>query len=139
MFKDEIVVRFSECDSLGHVNNTNYFIYFEEARKELFQIFNPNLNISSWNLIVASTQCDYIREMSYAQKAYVYSWVSRLGTSSFTVEHAIRDEHNNWIARGRAILASFNFTERRSVPLTEEIKEKLLEYNEGPSGVPTLR
>jgi acyl-CoA thioester hydrolase len=77
--------------------------------------------------------------MNYAQKAYVYTWISRLGTSSFTVEHAIRDEHNNWIARGKAILASFDFTERKAVPLTNKIKERLLEHHEGPIDVPALR
>jgi acyl-CoA thioester hydrolase len=139
VFKNEITVRFSECDSLGHVNNSNYFIYFEESRKELFQIFNPNLSINTWNLIVASTQCDFIREISYAQKVYVYTWISRTGTSSFIIEHAIQDENKNWIARGRAILASFDFTEKKSVPLTSAIIERLLEHKEGPQGVPPLR
>lgn len=139
MFENEIIVRFSECDSLGHVNNSNYFTYFEEARRDLFQIFNPTLSISSWNLIVASTQCDYIREISYAQKVTVYTWISRLGNSSFTIEHAIQDENNHWIARGKAVLACFDFKTRKSVPLTKEMKDSLLKHNEGPLDVPSLR
>lgn len=74
MFKHDITIRFNECDSLGHVNNANYFTYFEEARNELFKIFNPSLKIKSWNLMVASTQCDFICETSYAQKVTVYTW-----------------------------------------------------------------
>ncbi|WP_369436068.1 acyl-CoA thioesterase [Lysinibacillus fusiformis] len=35
MFKHDMIVRFSEYDSLGHVNNANYFTSFEEARNEL--------------------------------------------------------------------------------------------------------
>ncbi|PFO71991.1 thioesterase [Bacillus cereus] len=139
MFKNEITVRFNECDSLGHVNNTNYFIYFEESRRDIFQIFNPNLSINDWNLIVASTQCDYIREVGYAQKIKVYSWISRMGTSSFTIEHAICDDANRWVARGKAVLASFDFETSKSVPLTEEIKERLLIHREGPTNAPILR
>lgn len=139
MFKKEITVRFNECDSLGHVNNTNYFIYFEESRKEIFRIFNPDLSISDWNLIVASTQCDYIREIGYAQKITVYSWISRIGTSSFTIDHAISDEANQWVARGKAVLASFDFETRKSIPLTEEIRGILLTHSEEPADVPALR
>jgi acyl-CoA thioester hydrolase len=139
MFKNEIIVRFSECDSLGHVNNTNYFIYFEESRKDIFRIFNPHLSIDNWNLIVASTQCDYIREIGYAQKITVYTWISRIGTSSFTIDHAIRDEANQWVARGKAVLASFDFETKKSVPLTEEIQECLLTHSKGPTDVPELR
>jgi acyl-CoA thioester hydrolase len=139
MFKNEITVRFNECDSLGHVNNSNYFIYFEESRRDIFRIFNPNLSIADWNLIVASTQCDYIREIGYSQKITVYSWISRIGTSSFTIDHAISDEQNHWVARGKAVLASYDFETRKSVPLTKEIKESLLTYCEGPTDVPALR
>ncbi|MGE8205973.1 acyl-CoA thioesterase [Heyndrickxia sp. NPDC080065] len=139
MFNTEMIVRFKECDSLGHVNNATYLTYFEEARSEIFQIFNPNLSISSWNLIVASTQCDYIREMVYAQNFTVYTWISRIGQSSFDVEHAIKDEHQNWVARGKVVLAGFDFKHRKTVPLTKEIQNRLLKHNEGPLDAPTLR
>lgn len=32
----EVYVRFSETDSSGHVNNTSYFLYLEEARAKFF-------------------------------------------------------------------------------------------------------
>ncbi|MEK5530324.1 thioesterase family protein [Viridibacillus sp. FSL R5-0468] len=139
MFKHDMNVRFSECDSLGHVNNANYFTYFEEARNELFKIFNPSLNIKAWNLIVASTQCDFIPEIVYAQRLTVYTWISQIGNASFQVEHVIQDENQNWIARGKANLVYFNFHLQKSVPLPEEIQYLLLEHNEEPKGVPILR
>ena len=33
----EVNVRFSETDALGHINNTSYFIYLEEARMKFFE------------------------------------------------------------------------------------------------------
>ncbi|HEK9098935.1 acyl-CoA thioesterase [Bacillus pfraonensis] len=139
MFKQDIIVRFSECDSLGHVNNANYFTYFEEARNELFKIFNPSLEIESWNLIVASTQCDFIREAAYAQKITVYTWISEIGNASFQVEHVIQDKNQNWIARGKVILVHFNFQSQKSIPLPKEIRRVLSKHNEAPKGVPMLR
>lgn len=139
MFITEITVRFNECDALGHVNNTNYFIYFEQARTEIFRIFNPELSIHSWNLIVASTACDFLREITYAQTIRVYTWISRIGRSSFDVEHAIQDEKQNWVARGRATMIRYDFTERRSIPLSGEICALLRQHEKGPAGVPEMR
>jgi len=128
MFETNLNVRFNDCDSLGHVNNSVYFTYFEEARKGLFHIFNHNLSIKSWNLIVASTNCDFLQEVGYAQKIKVYTWVSRIGKSSFDVEHSIEDENKNCIARGKAVLVNFNFEDKKSMPINNEIREELLKH-----------
>ncbi|MGW9103312.1 acyl-CoA thioesterase [Priestia megaterium] len=139
MFRHEIVVRFNDCDSLGHVNNAVYFTYFEEARSELFRVFNPKMNIRSWNLIAASNRCDYLYELVFAQNITIYTWISRLGTSSFEVEHAIKDENGNWAARGKTILLLYDFENKKSIPLSDKLRNTLLQYSEGPAGVPELR
>jgi acyl-CoA thioester hydrolase len=139
MLQNDVSVRFNDCDALGHVNNAVYFTYFEEARKELFRIFNPDLDTRHWNLIVASTRCDFLRESVYAQKLTVYTWIGRLGSSSFEVEHAIADEAGNWVARGKAVLLGYDFANKKAVPMTEEIRQALLQHSEGPAGVPDLR
>ncbi|MER1278334.1 acyl-CoA thioesterase [Bacillus sp. C15(2022)] len=139
MYETDIVVRFNDCDSLGHVNNAVYFTYLEEARKELFKIFNPSLSMKSWNLIVASTQCDFLQEIVYAQNVTVYTWISRIGKSSFDVEHAIQDNNKNWIARGKVVLVSFNFSERKPVPLKKGIQEQLSKHQDSPVNVPPLK
>ncbi|MFA1737899.1 acyl-CoA thioesterase [Lysinibacillus fusiformis] len=128
MFETNLKVRFNDCDSLGHVNNSVYFTYFEEARKELFHIFNHNLNIKSWNLIVASTNCDFLQEIGYAQKITIYTWISRIGKSSLEVEHTIEDENRNCVAQGKVVLVFFDFDKRKSIPLTSEIREQLLKH-----------
>ncbi|WP_147804678.1 acyl-CoA thioesterase [Alkalicoccus halolimnae] len=139
MYEYNVTVRFNDCDSMGHVNNTAYFTYFEEARKDIFKLFNPALDIDAWNLIVASTQCDFVNEMNYAQKVSVYTWISRVGTSSFTVEHAIQDDEGRWTARGKAVLAGYDFAERKTVPISEPAASELALHQEGPENVPELR
>lgn len=37
MHEWEVTIRFCETDLLGHVNNSNYFIYMEDARVQFFQ------------------------------------------------------------------------------------------------------
>ncbi len=139
MFTNEMIVRFNDCDVLGHMNNAVYFTYFEESRRELFRIFNPDLNTKKWNLIVASTRCDFLKEAHYAQKLTIYSWVSKLGKSSFEVDHAMVDEQGNWMARGRVTMLGYDYDEKKAVPMSDEIREALLQHSEGPAGAPELR
>jgi acyl-CoA thioester hydrolase len=139
MYTYELVVRFNDCDALGHVNNATYYTFFEEARSELFRIFNPDLNIRNWNLIVASNRCDFLREAVYAQKLTVYTWISKVGGSSFDVEQALADEQGNWVARGKATLLGFDFAQHKATGLTAEQRAQLAQHSEGPAAVPALR
>lgn len=139
MFQFDTVVRFNECDALGHVNNTVYFIYFEEARSDIFRIFNPELDTNNWNLIVASTSCNFLSQVNYAEKLTVYTWIGRLGNSSFDVEHAIQNEHGVWVARGKATLLGFDFKQNKAVPLSENTRLELTKHSVEPDGAPALR
>jgi acyl-CoA thioester hydrolase len=84
-FTKEVVVRFGECDGLGHVNNGTYFTYMEEARMDIFRLFNPTLELSKWNLIVASTRCDFLQQVTYAETLKIFTWISRIGLWSITL------------------------------------------------------
>ncbi len=139
MFVTNVTVRFSECDGLGHVNNGMYYTYMEEAREEIFRIFNPSMKLESWNLIVVSTRCDYLRQVGFAEKLTIYTWISRLGNSSFTVEHAFSNQKNEWVARGQAVLIGYDYEANQASPLSEAIQETLNAHRGAPDGAPTLR
>jgi acyl-CoA thioester hydrolase len=46
-------VRFCETDMAGHVNNTSYFIYLEEARGKFFEDAIPNHSGSYGRVILS--------------------------------------------------------------------------------------
>ncbi|GGH78116.1 acyl-CoA thioester hydrolase [Pullulanibacillus pueri] len=139
MYTYDLSVRFSDCDALQHVNNAVYFTYFETARSELFQLFNQNLSFENWNIIMASTRCEFLEEIHFPQTVTVVSWISRIGRSSFVVEHAIHDESGHWKARGNAVLLQYDFKNKTSLPLEDKIRHELLKHQQGPKGVPELR
>jgi acyl-CoA thioester hydrolase len=124
--RTNIRVRFCETDALGHVNNTSYFIYFEEARTDLFRYFVEDLDTSQWNLILASASCDYRKQARFGQELYVTTEVTKIGNTSFTVYHEIHDaQDDSLIATGTAVLVHYDFAAERPVPLTEEQRKKL--------------
>ncbi len=56
MNKIDIYVRFCETDAGGHVNNTSYFFYFEEARTKFFETIGLGPSKRTIHFIVAQTE-----------------------------------------------------------------------------------
>jgi len=139
MYSYSLNVRFNDCDVLQHVNNATYYTYFEEARRDLFRLFNPDLSTQNWNIIVASNACNYLQEIHFAQDITIYTWISHIGNSSFNVEHAIRDEEGQWKSRGKATLLQFDYKNKRGVPINNITRKQLSEHLQGPEDVPDFR
>jgi len=139
VFKTDVSVRFNDCDALGHVNNSLYFTYMEEARTPIFAICNPDLSVGQWNLIVASARCDFLRQIHYGHQMIVMTWVSRIKTSSFTVDHLVVDGEGLVYARGQAVLIYYDYTSQKPTPLPQSIREQLAEHGVGPEQAPAFR
>lgn len=139
MFTTDITVRFNDCDALGHVNNGTYFTYMEEARTPIFRLCNPNLDVGNWNLIVASTRCDFLQQVHFAQCLTVLTWIGKVGNSSFVVEHALQSASHEWVARGQAVLIHYDYAGKRAIALPTEVRSALQAHAQGPTDVPDLR
>ncbi|MDP9727517.1 acyl-CoA thioesterase [Alicyclobacillus tolerans] len=138
MLHYEHVIRFSDCDGLGHVNNAVYFTMMEEARREVFAWFNPSLSLDSWNLIVASARCDFLAQMTYGETIHVYTWVGKLGNSSFVLEHALQSANQIWVARGQATLLHYDYSKKAAMRIPEDVRRHLQEHLDAPIDAPSL-
>ncbi|WP_413785539.1 acyl-CoA thioesterase [Cytobacillus sp. IB215665] len=126
MHECNIKVRFSETDALGHVNNTSYFTYLEEARVEYFKQFDPHCDIKDWKYVVVSIKCDFINQAFFDQQLRIFSRVSHVGTKSFKIEHLIVDAHTNQhIAKGEAVIVYFNFETQQSEAIPDQLRLEL--------------
>ncbi|KAB2338584.1 acyl-CoA thioesterase [Cytobacillus depressus] len=121
----EIYVRFSETDAHGHINNTSYFLYFEEARTKLFKAINLERN-SDCSFILASITCDYINQAYADQTLIVSTNVIKIGTKSFTVRHTITAADSGiTIAKADATNVCYNYTEHRTIPIPKALRLRL--------------
>lgn len=127
MHELKVNVRFSETDALGHINNTSYFIYLEEARMKFFEALGLASNVEGWNFLLASTKCDFISQGYFNQLLSVRTYLTKVGTKSCELSHDILcSQTGETIAKGMAVLVCFNFNEQKSEPIPEMIKEKLV-------------
>lgn len=125
----QVQARFGETDALGHINNTSYFVYLEEARIRFFESLGYNMELDDWKFILASTKCDFISQGYFDQLLTVKTYVSRIGTKSFELEHDIVcSQTNELIAKGNAIIVHYDFKNQRSEVLPELLKEGLKSY-----------
>jgi acyl-CoA thioester hydrolase len=129
MYETRIKVRFCETDALGHINNTSYFIYLEEARVDFFEAMGSPMNAEKWEYILASAKCDFVAQGYFNQVLKVKTFVTKVGNKSFTLGHEMVDsETGTLIARGEAVIVYFNFDTQQSEPLPEDIKQFLQGY-----------
>src|SRR5699024_3386690 len=68
MIESEIKARFCETDALGHVNNTSYFVYLEQARVEFFEELGAPMGMSEWPFILGHISCDFLRQVYFNQR-----------------------------------------------------------------------
>ncbi len=127
-----IKTRYCESDAFGHINNVSYFIYLEQARVDFFIGTHIVETVEEWPFVAAAVHCDFIRQAKINQDLIVKTWVSKIGRSSVTINHVIMDQiTEEVIARGEDVLVSFNMSEQKSEPLSDEMVAKLRDYVQG--------
>ncbi|WP_342806132.1 thioesterase family protein [Alteromonas sp. M12] len=82
--------RWADNDIYGHVNNVQYYAYFDTAVNR-YLIEEGGLNIHSDAVVgfVVESKCQYFSAIAYPQSLQIGLRVSRLGNSSVTYEIGI--------------------------------------------------
>lgn len=76
-----IEVRFSDLDTLKHVNNAVYLTYDEVARGHYLR--RAGAAIDGGNFVMARAEVDYIRPILFAEPVEIAIRVEKVGNSSF--------------------------------------------------------
>ena len=124
MFHTTFQPRFSECDGLGHINNSVPPVWFEEARTELFKLFNPSLEMKTWNLILKRYDIDFRAQIWRDYPIEVETEIVKIGNTSLTVEQRAIQQGTVAVV-GHTTMVHFDYKAGRPEPIPEAIKEKL--------------
>ena len=118
-----VQVRFSDVDVYGHVNNVKYFEYLQEARIAMMARLWDGLD--PVGIVVAQTDVDYRVPILFRPEPYdVWSWVSRVGERSATIESLICDG-DTVLSRARVAVVFFDQQTQRSMAPAEPYRERL--------------
>ena len=124
MIFTNIVPRVSETDGVGHINNVFVPIWFEAGRREIFRIFSPNLDFVNWKLALVKVTIEYVDQLYLAENVEIRTGIEKIGNSSITIKEEIH-QTDRLCAKGEAIYVNYNFNEKKSETISNEIRDKL--------------
>jgi len=126
----DLKVRFSDVDVYGHVNNVKYFEYFQEARIQYVMDMLHGDGRDWREHVVARVDVDYRRPILLRAEPYVVlSWVSHVGTKSFTISGEVRDgdaDDAAVLARSDVVMVTFDKEAQRAAPMHDGQRARLL-------------
>lgn len=85
----EYVVRWSDMDAFGHINNAKYFTYFEQVRVDWLGHIGAGHSI-----VVANLGCTFLRAIIYPATIKVFFYLGTPGRKSVDSYYEIRDADN---------------------------------------------
>ena len=122
----EIVVRFADTDAMGHVNNAVYLTYCEIARIRYWtDITGEPIALGTEgaeSLILAEARIAYRAPAFHGEVVTVETRATRIGRSSFTLEHrllaAVAGTQARLVAVSESILVRYDYASVRPVALS---------------------
>lgn len=133
-FSMPIDVRFADIDALGHVNNATYLTYVEHARTMYVQaVCNWQDDWEQLGMIVARSEVDYRAPIKFGDTVTVYARIGRLGSKSFDMFYVITRQAKEMdspqiAAEIKAILVTYDYKLRQSVPISEQWRTAITAY-----------
>ena len=119
--------RFKDLDPLNHVSNATFLDYIMEARVRLYLDIDPDV-LRAGNQVVARQEINYRAPIEYSVEPLVLrTWVSHIGTSSFTIECQIWDE-GVLAADAKSVVVCFDIESKKSTPIPEEFRAGLMSH-----------
>ena len=119
--------RWMDNDSYGHVNNVNYYSFFDTAVNR-YLIDRGVLDIHKDDIVgfVVETGCSYFSSISFPDLIHVGVRVSKLGNSSVRYEIALyRNDEPMPAAAGHFVHVYVDRRSNKSVPIPESARAVL--------------
>ena len=129
-FITQMNVEWGDMDALQHVNNVEYFRYFQKARIAYFEKNNSDnlFTESRISTILASTQCKFIYPLKYPDTIVIGARVDLIANDYFTMKYAVISNNNQrLVAIGDAKVVMFDYEKNKKPSIPEVIKERIIE------------
>jgi acyl-CoA thioester hydrolase len=123
----DVEVRFADTDAMGHVNNACYLTYIEIARAAYYEEATGRplplgVHGAEEGMILADVQIAFRAPAFYGETVTVETRVTRLGRTSFAMDHRITAPDSRYgrarlIATAESVLVTYDYTAERPIPL----------------------
>ena len=134
LLRHRLVVRFSDCDPLGHVNNAVYLTYLEQARiilwrKQIGLMWSRRAAQGlprGEGFILARAEIDFRAQAHEGDELEVCLSLGKFGRTSATYDYEItQTSDGTLVVSAKTVQVWFDYERSVPVPLSDELKKKL--------------
>jgi acyl-CoA thioester hydrolase len=122
---EKIPIRWGDMDAMGHVNNTVYFRYMEQARISWFDALVPAAE--AWKdtgIVIANASCNFKRALNYPGIVEVRVTIDPPGGSSVPTFYELMMDDELY-ADGAAVVVFIDMKSQKPVRIPEGIRSLL--------------
>ena len=123
-------LRFNDVDVLGHVNNTVYFSFYDTGKAFYFkEVTRHPIDWKHVDTVVANVNCAYIAPIVFGDDIEVLTTCVSVSEKSFKLLQMIRERKTGQAKSVcETVMVSFDPSTGSAVPLSEEWKRQMCEY-----------
>jgi len=121
---DVIAIRWGDLDSVGHVNNTIYFRYMEQARIDWFDSLGYPVGPREEGPVIVNASCTFLKQLNYPGNVEVKTYIGTVGRTSMESWIEMRPSYDprTVYAEGGAKIVWVNYALGKSQPLPDQIR-----------------
>ncbi|MGO4295236.1 acyl-CoA thioesterase [Glutamicibacter sp. MCAF14] len=119
-----VPIRWSDQDANGHVNNARILTLVEEGRIQAgYRWWGANPDESSPR-VVRAMSVDYRNAVHYGPETTIDVWISRIGTTSYTVSQELFQQGRSCVS-AEVVIVILDRDTRQPMTLPESVRETL--------------
>ena len=127
----DMKVDWGHMDAFQHVNNIEYFKYFQTARIAYFEKINSDdfFEESRISSILGSTQCKFIYPLFYPDSISVGVRVDSMADNYFTMKYeVVSHNHQRLVAAGDAKVVAFDYANNTKASIPDEVRNTIIGF-----------
>jgi acyl-CoA thioester hydrolase len=120
-----IPVRWGDMDNYGHVNNTVYLEYVQEARVDWFASVGIDIDHAPRGPVVLQTLHTYLKPVVHPATLVVELYAGAVGRSSLVVEHRLStlEDRQTCYGEGYCKLVWIDHASNVSVAVPDDVRQ----------------
>lgn len=123
-------LRFNDIDSLGHVNNSVYFTFYDLGKSRYFEaVKHTAIDWRKADVVIANVNADFLSPIYSYEQVAVETCCTEIGNRSFRLMQRIVNSETGEI-KGvcRTIMVGFDVEAGVSAPISDEWKEAICRF-----------
>jgi len=130
-FVIDLDIEWGDMDALQHVNNVEYFNYFQKARIAYFEKNNSGNLFTETRIstILASTQCKFIYPLAYPDKVSIGARIDSMADEYFTMKYSVvSHKHQRLVAIGDAKVVMFDYVNNKKASIPPKVRSRIIDF-----------